>query len=87
MNSGNSYCVKGVRIRSFSGPYFSAFGLNTERYEVSLCIQSKCGKIRTRKTLNTVTFYAISLENQLNKSEETSKNFYNCQLSTVAKIF
>ena len=33
----------------FSGPYFSAFGLNTERYFVSLRIQSECGKIRTRK--------------------------------------
>ena len=31
-----------------SGRYFPAFGLNTERYEVSLRIQSKCGKIRTR---------------------------------------
>ena len=31
-----------------SGPYFPAFGLNTERYEASLCIQSECGKIRTR---------------------------------------
>ena len=33
----------------FSGPHFPAFGLNTERYEVSLRIQSECGKIRTRK--------------------------------------
>ena len=32
----------------FSGPYFPAFGLNTEKYEVSLRIQSKCGKIQTR---------------------------------------
>ena len=24
-----SYCVKSVRIRSYSGPHFSAFGLNT----------------------------------------------------------
>ena len=31
-----------------SGPYFLAFGLNTKRYSVSLRIQSKCGKIRTR---------------------------------------
>ena len=31
-----------------SGPYFPAFGLNTERYFVSLRIQSECGKIRTR---------------------------------------
>ena len=42
-------CVKDVRIRSFSGLYFPAFGLNTERYGVSLRIQSKCRKIRTRK--------------------------------------
>ena len=33
----------------FPGPYFPAFGLNAERYEVSLRIQSKCGIIRTRK--------------------------------------
>ena len=31
-----------------SGPYFPAFGLKTKRYFVSLGIQSKCGKIRTR---------------------------------------
>ena len=33
----------------FSGPYFPAFGLNTERYFVPLRIQSECGKLRTRK--------------------------------------
>ena len=27
-------CVKNVHIRSFSGPYFPAFGLNKERYRV-----------------------------------------------------
>ena len=43
------HCVKMFKYGAFSGPYFSAFGLNTERYEVSLRIQSKCGKIRTRK--------------------------------------
>ena len=42
--------VKSVRIRSISGPCFTAFGLNTERYGVSLRIQSECGKIRNRKT-------------------------------------
>ena len=31
-----------------SGPYFSVFGLNTERYSVSLRIQSGYRKIRTR---------------------------------------
>ena len=33
----------------FSGPYFPAFGVNMERYRVSLRIHSECGKIRTRK--------------------------------------
>ena len=35
---------------TFSGPYFPVFGLNTERYGVSVRIQSECGKKRTRKT-------------------------------------
>ena len=34
----------------FSGPYFPTSGLNTERYSVTLRIQSECGKTRTRKT-------------------------------------
>ena len=33
----------------FSGPYFPAFGLNRERYSVSLRAYSDCGEIRTRK--------------------------------------
>ena len=38
------------KYRVICGPYFPAFGLglNTERYEVSLRIQSECGKMRTR---------------------------------------
>ena len=28
------HCVKSVQIRSFSGPYFPVFGVNTERYSV-----------------------------------------------------
>ena len=52
-NLGSNYHrVKSVRIRSFFGPYFAAFGLNTERYFLSLRIQSECGKIRTRTTWN-----------------------------------
>ena len=52
------YCVKSIHIRSFSGPYFSAFGLNSEIYGVSLRIHSECGKIWTRKTPNADTFHA-----------------------------
>ena len=53
--------MKSVHIRSYSGPYFPAFGLIMERYSVSLLIQSEYGKIRTRITPNTGTFYAVYL--------------------------
>ena len=49
----------GVLIRSFPGPYFLPFVLNTERYGVFLRTQTECRKIRTRKTPNTDTFYAV----------------------------
>ena len=38
--SKNLHCMKSVRIQSYSGPYFPDFGLNTERYGVSLRIFS-----------------------------------------------
>ena len=51
--------MKSVRIWRFFRPCFPVFGRNTERYEVTLHIQSECGKIWTRKTLNTDTFHAV----------------------------
>ena len=50
-------CAKSVHIRSYSGPYFPEFGLNTERY--SHLIQSEYGKIRTRIIPNTDNFYPV----------------------------
>ena len=44
--------LKSGRTRSFSGPYFPAFGLNTE----------KCSR-KTRKTPNTDTFHAVEMCN------------------------
>ena len=52
-------CVKRIDIRIFSCPYFPAFELNTERYSVSLRIQSKYGKIQTTNTPNTDTFHTV----------------------------
>ena len=52
----HGHCVKSVRIRSYSSPYFLAFRLNTETYSVSLLIQSECGIIPTRITPSTDTF-------------------------------
>ena len=57
-----SHYLKSVRIRSYSGPHFPAFGLNREIYGVSLRIQSKCGKMRTRITPNTDTFHAVLIK-------------------------
>ena len=54
------HCVKNVRIWSYSGPHFPAFGLNTKRQGVSLRIQFKYGKMGTRITPNTDTFYAVN---------------------------
>ena len=59
LNSNISHCVKSVRIRSYSVPHFSVFGLNTESYGVSLRIHSKCGKMQTRITPNTDTFHEV----------------------------
>ena len=53
------HCVKSARVRNYSGRHFPAFGLNTERYFVSLRIKSEYGKMRTRITPNTGTFHAV----------------------------
>ena len=57
----HNHCVESVHIRSFSGPYFPTFGLNTVRYGVSLRIQPEYGEIWTRKTPNTETFHAVNI--------------------------
>ena len=47
--------------QSYPCPYFSAFGLNMERYGVSHHIQSECAKIPNRITPNADTFFAVSV--------------------------
>ena len=49
VNFHSSHCLKSVCFRSFTAPYFRAFGLNTERYFISLCIQSECGENTNQK--------------------------------------
>ena len=39
-----THCTKGLQVRSFSGPYFPLFWLNTEIFGLNLRIQSKCEK-------------------------------------------
>ena len=66
---------KSVPIWCFSGPYFPAFGLNTEKDGVFLCIQSKCGKIRTRKTPNTDTTFSLRFS-----ADETLKEVFKLSI-------
>ena len=66
-NCSGSHCVKSVRIRSYSGQHFLAFGLNAERYGVSLLIQSECRKMGTRITPNTDSFYAVPQMGKIQK--------------------
>ena len=70
---GSLHSMNSVRIRSFSGPYFPAFGQNKERYSLCLCIQSKCGKIWTRKTPNTDTYHAVLMTHLYLNCSELSK--------------
>ena len=57
----SKHCVKSVCIRSYSSPYFPAFGPNTNIYGVPLRIQSEYRKIRSRITPNADTFYAVKI--------------------------
>ena len=63
--SSKNDCVKSVCIRGYFGPHFPIFELNTERYGVSLRIQSECGKMRTRIIWNTDTYYTVVFSRHL----------------------
>ena len=86
------HCVKIVRIWSCSCPYFPAFGLNAERYSVSLRIQSdsvslriqsECGKIRTRITPNTGPFYTMYNSEGFRRSTD---NFHSSKILLELKF-
>ena len=56
---------------------FPAFRLNTERYSVSLRIQSKCGNLQIRITPNRDTFHTVytNIKPYINQREFGSFNF------------
>ena len=74
----NFNCLKSVRILSFSGPYFLAFGLNTERYSVSLrdslylsVFSPNAGKYRPEKVrIRTLFTQCLSFRISLDISSE-----------------
>ena len=75
-------CVKNVRIRSYSGPHFLTFGLNTERDGVSLHIQSECWKISTIITPNTDTSYAVRI-GHFEKVASASRHWYQYHIQKL----
>ena len=74
MSHLSKHCVKSVRIRSYPGPFFPAFGLNTERYYASLRIQSECGKMRTTITPNMNFFYVVKIA-ESDREMNTDQNY------------
>ena len=71
--------VKSAFIWNCSGPHFPTFGLDLERYGVSLRIQSECGKMQTRITPNTDTFHTVLYSIILSCYHVNIINFFYCQ--------
>ena len=55
-------CVKCVQIRSFSGPYFPAFGLNRRDTSHLSVFSPNAGKYGQEKTPYLDTFHAVLLK-------------------------
>ena len=69
------HCVKHlVRIRSYSGSHFPAFGLNTKRYSVSLRIKSEGGENMDQNN---------SEYRHFSRSVWVRENQYSCLLHAV----
>ena len=73
-SQSNHHRVKIVRILSYSGLHFPAFGLNSERYSASVRIHCKCGKMQTRIIPNTDTSYAAHFS-KLNQRFKTASKY------------
>ena len=69
-----------VYIRSFSCPYFPAFGLNTVKYSVSLRIQFKCWKKSVKLTF---TSLISSILSNLMQSTDTTRQITRSSPETV----
>ena len=76
-NKGRLHCVKSVRIRRFSGPYFTAFGLNTER-----CISSYATRMRENKDQeNSECYFSQSKSCEIAQKLNIKKLFLEAKFS------
>ena len=51
LNCNNGHCVKSVLIRSFSGPNFPEFGLNTDQKNSEYGHFSRCGQCKIKNRI------------------------------------
>ena len=80
LNSAGKVSKYGV----FSGPYFPALGLNTQRYSVSLRIHSECEKIRIRKNSVFGHFHAVKSSNvKLGNKGRTEESLRSCEFCEI----
>ena len=78
--------MKSICIRSFSGPCFPTFGLSTERYSISLCIQLESGKIRTRKTPHTDTLRLHSKFGKIRSRKTSNTETYHAVAKFILSV-
>ena len=73
------HCMKGVHIRSYiSGPYFPAFGLNTERY-----LRISPYSVRVRKNTDQKKLRIWTLFTQCDYTESKNRaiiSYYHCMI-------
>ena len=81
------HCVKSVRIRSFSGPYFPAFGLNSPYLSVFIPNTQKYGpeKLRTRTPLTQC--FGLWLILTMLRSPRIYKRFITTSLHASVLLF
>ena len=84
--AGAELCVKMSKKGVFSGPYFPAFEMNTERYFVLLRIQSKCGKYGPEKTPHLDTFHTVAGTARTSEGE-LRKNKLQLQAYFISNTF
>ena len=77
LNSGNSHCVKSAHIRSFSGPCFPAFGMNTEKYDQESKFWKQLIVDRYRGFWNFLQICLIDFPNSLHENCLYSEFFWS----------
>ena len=79
-------CVKSVRIRSYSGPHFSRIFSHSDWIRSPYSV--RCGKMRTRITPNTDTFYAvISWRTQMQFQMASFRNLFRALLAFTVFLY